>query len=57
MAQDNRINMPGAFGGLMRYDAEYQSKFMIKPSMVIAFIIFVIVLAIAFRIFLPVGVA
>ena len=45
---DNRISMPSGFGGLMRFDQEYTSKFMLKPIHVIAFI----VLILAFRIFL-----
>ncbi|MBS3098689.1 preprotein translocase subunit Sec61beta [Candidatus Pacearchaeota archaeon] len=51
MAQ-NKIHMPGAFGGLMRYDEEYKSRFMITPSqvigIVIAIVIFVIVLKVLF---------
>ena len=47
---DNQINMPGGFGGLMRYNEEYSSKFMLKPTHVIGFI----VLILAFRIFLGV---
>ncbi|MEK6926026.1 MAG: preprotein translocase subunit Sec61beta [Nanoarchaeota archaeon] len=43
---DNKISMPGGFGGLMRYDEEYASKFPLKPAHVIAFV----VLIIAFRI-------
>ncbi len=56
MASDNKISMPGVFGGLMRYDEEYDSRFMLKPSHVIAFIIVVIVLIIALNIFWPISV-
>lgn len=42
------INLPSGYGGLTRYGEEYASKFMLKPSYVIAFI----VLIIAFRVFL-----
>jgi len=46
MAKDgNTVNMPGAFGGLMRYNEEYSSKFNLKPVYVIAFV----VLVVAFR--------
>ncbi len=38
MAQDS-VSMPGVFGGLMRYNEEYKSKFMFKPTHVIVFII------------------
>lgn len=39
---DNKIQMPAGFGGLMRYDEEYESKFPLKPVHVIAFIILII---------------
>lgn len=45
---DNRISMPSGFGGLMRFDEEYASKIMLKPSHVVVFAIFII----AFRILL-----
>ncbi|MBM3228435.1 preprotein translocase subunit Sec61beta [Candidatus Pacearchaeota archaeon] len=45
---DNRIQMPGGFGGLMRFSDEYKSKFNLKPVHVIGFVILVL----AFRIFL-----
>jgi preprotein translocase subunit Sec61beta len=50
MAQDNKINLPGGFGGLMRYSEEYDSFFMLKPSHVVAFIILILGL----RILLPI---
>ena len=46
---DNKINMPSGFGGLMRYSEEYESKFNLKPTHVIVFVIFII----AFRVALP----
>jgi len=48
------INMPGGFGGLMRYNEEYNSKFKIKPSWVIIFIILIILLVIGLNIFFPI---
>lgn len=54
MAQ-NKIHMPGAFGGLMRYDEEYTSKFMLSPSHVIGFIIAIIVFVLALSLLWPVG--
>ena len=44
----DKISMTAGFGGLMRYDEEYKSKFMIKPEYVIGFVIIII----AFVIFL-----
>ncbi len=49
MAQDNRINLPGSFGGLMRFSEEYSSYFNLKPVYVIAFIILII----AIRLVMP----
>ena len=39
MAKDQQISMPGVFGGLMRYNEEYKSRLMIKPSIAIGGII------------------
>ncbi len=50
MAQDNKIQMPAGFGGLMRFDEEYASKINLKPTHVIAFVILIIV----FRVFLEI---
>jgi len=43
---DNKIQMPGSFGGLMRFQEEYSSRIRLKPTYVIGFIILII----AFRI-------
>ena len=53
MAQ-NKINMPAGFGGLVRYGEEYESRFMMKPEHVIAFIALVIVFVIGLKLFYPV---
>jgi len=47
---DNKINLPAGYGGLMRFEEEYESKIMLKPTHVIVFIILIL----ALRIFLPV---
>ena len=52
MAQQS-MQMPGVFGGLMRYDEEYQSKFMLSPVHVVGFVIAIIILVVALKIFLP----
>ncbi len=49
MAQNNKISLPGGFGGLMRYNEEYESYFNLKPGHVVA----LIVLIIGLRIILP----
>ena len=52
---DNKISMPGSFGGLMRYDEEYKSRIMLSPMQVIAFIVTVVLFVIALKIFWPAG--
>jgi preprotein translocase subunit Sec61beta len=49
MASDNKINLPGSFGGLMRFSEEYSSYINLKPAHVIVFV----VLIIAIRVVMP----
>lgn len=51
MAQDNRISMPGTYGGLVRYYDEYRSKLQVKPAHVIAAIVLVVVAEIILKFF------
>ena len=44
---ENSLSMPSGFGGLMRYNDEYESRFNLKPSHVVVFIILIIGLRIA----------
>ena len=50
------MSMPGVFGGLMRYDEEYKSRFMLTPSQVIGFVIAIAVLVIVLKLFWPVAI-
>jgi preprotein translocase subunit Sec61beta len=54
MAKNQQIQMPGVFGGLMRYDSESPSRFMVSPKVVvggvIAIILFVFILKLIFPI-------
>ena len=52
---DNKLNIPGGMGGLMRYDEEYESKFMLSQMHVIVFIILVILFVLALNAFWPVS--
>jgi len=52
---DNKLHMPGSFGGLTRYDEEFASNFMISPVAVIGLLIFVILFVLALKIFYPVA--
>ncbi|VVB77749.1 Sec61beta family protein [uncultured archaeon] len=49
------LSMPSSYGGLMRYNEEYKSKFMLKPAHIIVFIIAIIVLVAALKVFYPVA--
>jgi preprotein translocase subunit Sec61beta len=51
---ENRMQMPGAFGGLMRYDDEYSSRFMISPTQVVGAIIAIILFILALKLFFPI---
>ena len=52
---ENKIQMPGAFGGLMRYDEEYKSRFMFSPAVVVGLIIAILIFVLALKIFWPIG--
>ncbi|MAG37950.1 hypothetical protein CMI45_00995 [Candidatus Pacearchaeota archaeon] len=53
MAKDNKIQMPGAFGGLMRYDEEYNSRFMMSPVAVIVFVVLIVILVLLLKVIFP----
>ena len=55
MARDNKIQMPGLFGGLMRYDEEYQSRLKMSPTQVMGFVVVILVLVISLKLFFPIG--
>ncbi|NCN51586.1 preprotein translocase subunit Sec61beta [archaeon] len=54
MAQDQGISLPSGFGGLVNYKEEYASKFMLKPTHVVAFIILIIGLRIGLSFLYPI---
>ncbi|MFH1585812.1 MAG: preprotein translocase subunit Sec61beta [archaeon] len=45
------VQMPGGFGGLMRFSEEYDSKINLKPTHVILFIILIIVFRVGLGMF------
>lgn len=55
MAQDQRMSVPSGVGGIVRYDAEYQSKFMISPAAVIGYVVALLCFVFLLRIFFPGG--
>ena len=54
MPPQQKLQMPGVFGGLMKYDEEYRSRFMLSPGMIIGFIILIIVFVVFMKIFFPI---
>ncbi len=52
---ETQMRMPGGIGGLMRYDAEYKSRFMVSPAAVVGFVVFVLLFVIVLKILFPVG--
>ena len=53
MGKDNNISMPGVFGGLMRYNEEFDSKIKISPMHVILFAILLALGVLALEMFFP----
>lgn len=51
----DRMNMPSGMGGLLRYDEEYPSKIMLKPTHVIIFIVLIVLFSQSLKIFFPIG--
>ena len=49
------ISMPSGGGGLMRYNDEYKSSLMLKPSHVVLLIILVIAFVSVLKIFFPIA--
>ncbi|MEK6873677.1 MAG: preprotein translocase subunit Sec61beta [Nanoarchaeota archaeon] len=56
MAKDGSISMPGVFGGLMRYNEEYESKIKITATQVIIFVVAFALGVVLLKLFLPIGV-
>ncbi len=51
MAKDTGISMASGFGGLTRFKDEYASKFNLKPTHVIGFVILLVAFRVALGIF------
>jgi preprotein translocase subunit Sec61beta len=44
---NNPVNLPSGFGGLTRFKEEYASKFNLKPSHIITFVVLIILFRIS----------
>jgi len=53
--QQQQMQMPSSFGGLMRYGEEYKSRIMFSPTQVIVFLIFVVGFVAVLKSFFPIG--
>lgn len=54
MGKDSGVNLPGGFGGLVRFNEEYESKIQIKPAHVIVFVVLIIVFVLTLNVFWPI---
>jgi len=48
---DSGVNVPSGFGGLVKFKEEYDSKFNLKPTHVVAFVISLVIFRIALQLF------
>ena len=48
---ENKISIPSGFGGIMRYDQEYTSRFMLSPYHVVGFIVLVVLFVVGLKLF------
>ena len=55
MANDDKVSMPGVFGGLIRYDEEVGSKVKLSPTQVVGFIVLVLLFVLSLKFFFPIS--
>ena len=46
---DSGVNVPSGFGGLVKFKEEYDSKFNLKPTHVVAFVLSLVIFRIALQ--------
>lgn len=51
MASNEGVSVPGPFGGLVRYDEEFKSRFQMSPAHVLVFVGLIILFVIGLKIF------
>ena len=51
MASDSGVNVPSGFGGLVKFKEEYPSKFNLKPTHIVLFVILIILFRIGLQLF------
>jgi len=48
---DSNMNIPSGLGGLVRFKEEYASKFNLKPTHVVVFVILIVLFRIGLQLF------
>ncbi len=48
---DSGMNVPSGMGGLVKFKEEYESKFNLKPTHVVVFVILIVLFRIVLQIF------
>lgn len=56
MAQNQGVQTPSGFGGLVRFNEEFDSRFKLTPWQVVGFLILIGLFVLALNVFWPVGV-
>lgn len=47
----DKLSLPGPYGGIVRYDEEYKSRFNISPTSVVVFLVIIALFAIGLKLF------
>lgn len=54
MAQQQGIQTPSGFGGIVRYNEEYESRFKLSPGQVIGFLVFIVIGIMVLKVMWPI---
>jgi preprotein translocase subunit Sec61beta len=55
MAKQQGVSTPSGFGGLVRFNEEFESRFKLTPWQVVGFLILIVLFVFALNVFFPVG--
>lgn len=53
--QQSGVQMPGVFGGLMRYDEEIGSRFQLSPIHVVSFVVGILLFVLLLKFVFPIS--
>ncbi len=51
---NSALSLPTSGGGLMRYSEEYKSKFILKPTHIIIFVVLIVAFVTALKLLYPI---